>query len=158
MLDSIREIFDILDIDFEGVRFSWIKYKNEKDLIDAIKNGKCPVVDVLKSYYSSDTNGSHVMVATGIKEENGVKNIQLKNSFADNPNELGKVHFYQFDFNSHLILRLANNNVTILSSTHCSAPSAWPLKSNIIGFSQFWRKLLIFRTRNICKIERPFIK
>ena len=53
---------------------------------------------------------------------------------------------------------LANNNVTILSSTHCSAPSAWPLKSNIIGFSQFWRKLLIFRTRNIYKIERPFIK
>ena len=92
MLDSIREIFDILDIDFEGVRFSWIKYKNEKDLIDAIKNGKCPVVDVLKSYYSSDTNGSHVMVATGIKEENGVKNIQLKNSFADDPNEQGKVH------------------------------------------------------------------
>ena len=53
---------------------------------------------------------------------------------------------------------VAKNNVTILSSTHCSAPSAWPLQSNIIGFSQFWRKLLIFRTRNIYKIERPFIK
>ena len=92
MLDSIREIFDILDIDFETVQFNWIKYNNEEELIDAIKNRKCPVVDVLKSYYSSDTNGSHVMVATGIKEENGVKNIQLKNSFADNPNEQGKVH------------------------------------------------------------------
>ena len=92
MLDSIREIFDILGIDFEAVRFNWIEYKNEKDLIDGIENGKCPVVDVLKSYYSSDTDGSHVMVATGIKEENGVKNIQLKNSFADNPNEQGKVH------------------------------------------------------------------
>ena len=92
MLDSIREIFDILCIRVESVRFNWIKYKNEKDLVDGIKNGKCPVVDVLKSYYSSDTNGSHVMVATGIKEENGVKNIQLKNSFADNPNEQGKVH------------------------------------------------------------------
>ena len=92
MLDSIREIFDILDIDFETVQFNWIKYNNEKELIDAIKNRKCPVVDVLKSYYSSDTDGSHVMVATGIKEENGIKNIQLKISFADNPNEQGKVH------------------------------------------------------------------
>ena len=93
MLDSIREIFDILGIDFEAVRFSWIKYNNEKDLIDAIKNQKCPVVDVLKEYYSSDTDGSHAMVATGIKEENGIKYIQLKNSFADNPNEQGNVHF-----------------------------------------------------------------
>ena len=102
MLDSIREIFDkqlrytdtgdVLGVKFESIQFKWIKYSNEKDLVDGIKNGKCPVVDVLKSYYSSDTDGSHVMVATGIKEENGVKNIQLKNSFADNPNELGKVH------------------------------------------------------------------
>ena len=92
MLDSIREIFDIIGIDFEAVRFNWIEYKNEKDLIDGIENGKCPVVDVLKSYYSSDTDGSHVMVATGIKEENGVTNIQLKNSFADNPDEQGKVY------------------------------------------------------------------
>ena len=92
MLDSIREIFDILGIDFESIQFKWIKYKNEKDLVDGIENGKCPVVDVLESYFSSDKDGSHVMVATGIKEENGVKNIQLKNSHADNPNEQGKVH------------------------------------------------------------------
>ena len=78
MLDSIREIFDILDYEFESVGFSWIKYNNEKDLIDAIKNGKCPVVDVLKSYYSADKNGSHVMVATGIKHKDGVECIQLK--------------------------------------------------------------------------------
>ena len=93
MLDSIREIFDILDIDFEAVRSSWIKYNNEKDLIDAIKNRKCQVVDLLKSYYLSDTNGVHFMVATGIKEENGIKYIRLKNSFADDPNEPGNVHF-----------------------------------------------------------------
>ena len=55
MLDSIREIFDILDIDLEAVRFSWIKYNNEKDLIDAIKNQKCPVVDVLKLLGSKNT-------------------------------------------------------------------------------------------------------
>ena len=56
------------------------------------------------------------------------------------------------------ILRVANNNVTILSSTHCSAPSAWPFIGNIIGFSRFWRKLVIFCTRNIYQNERPFIK
>ena len=48
--------------------------------------------------------------------------------------------------------------MTILSSTHCSAPSAWLFIGNIISFSWFWRKLVIFRTRNIYKIERPFIK
>ena len=93
MLDSIREIFDILDIDFETVQFSWIKYNNEKELIDAIENRKCPIVDVLKSYSSSDTNGGHVMVATGFKEINGIKYIQIKNSFAGDPNEPGNVHF-----------------------------------------------------------------
>ena len=97
MLDSIREIFDILGIDFESVRFNWIKYNNEKDVIDAVKNGKCPIVDVLRSYYSSATDGSHVMVATGIQEENGAKKIQLKNSFADDPNEQGKVRFLLVD-------------------------------------------------------------
>ena len=98
MLDSIREIFDILGIDFETIQFNWIAFNNERDLIDAIKNGKCPVVGVLKEYYSSDTNGSHAMVATGIKEENGIKYIQLKNSFADNPNEQGKVRLYSFPY------------------------------------------------------------
>ena len=100
MLDSIREIFDILGIDFETIQFNCIAFNNERDLIDAIKNGKCPVVGVLKEYYSSDKNGSHAMVATGIKEENGIKYIQLKNSFADNPNEQGKVHFA--NLNIHL--------------------------------------------------------
>ena len=95
MLDSIREIFEILFLgtNFEAVTYSGIQYFNEKELIDAITSGKCPVVDVLKEYYSSDTNGSHVMVATGINEENGVKDIQLKNSFADDPTEQGKVPF-----------------------------------------------------------------
>ena len=97
MLDSIREIFDILNIEFESVYFNLIKYKNHKDLSFAISIGKCPVVDVLKEHiYPSETNkhyGSHVMVATGIKKENDIEYIQLKNSFADNPNEQGKVYF-----------------------------------------------------------------
>ena len=93
MLDSIREIFDILNFEFESIGFDFIEYNNFNNLTDAIMNGKCPVVDVLKEYYSKDKNGSHAMVATGIKVKNGVKHIQLKNSFADNPNEKGKVLF-----------------------------------------------------------------
>ena len=90
MLDSIREIFDILNIDFESIGFDLIEYKNFEELTNAFNNGKCPIVDVLQKYlfmefdlYSSDKNGSHAMVATGIKEKNGVKFIQLKNSYAD---------------------------------------------------------------------------
>ena len=107
MLDSIREIFDILDFQFQSVGFDFIQYENFNELISAIEKGKCPVVDVLNKYfYSSETagpknerihifsekDGSHVVVATGIRDQNGMKEIQLKNSFADNPNEQGNVH------------------------------------------------------------------
>ena len=90
MLDSIREIFDILGFAFNSVEFNLIKYKNFDELTYAINiERKCPVVDVLTKYYSSVDNGSHVMVASGIKNENNIKYIQLKNSFADDPNEKG---------------------------------------------------------------------
>ena len=100
MLDSIREIFDILDYDFESVEFNLIHYKNFEELAGAINDRKCPIADVLQKYlfmefdlYSSDKNGSHAMIATGIKNQNGVEYIQLKNSYADNPNVQGKVLF-----------------------------------------------------------------
>ena len=95
MLDSIHEIFDILNIDFESVHFNLIEYKNYEDLSFNICIGKCPVVDVLHKYIfdSSFSNYSTVMVATGIKKENDIEYIQLKYSNADNPNEKGKVHF-----------------------------------------------------------------
>ena len=94
MLDSIREIFDILRYEFEWVEFKLIQYKNFEELAYAINEGKCPVADVLREYIDpKEKGGSHVMVATGIKDQNGVKCIQLKNSYADNPNEQGKVRF-----------------------------------------------------------------
>ena len=92
MLDSIREIFDISDFDFESVDFELMKYNSFEELAGAINNGKCPVADVLREYIDpAEQDGSHVMVATGIKNENGTDYIQLKNSYADNPNELGRV-------------------------------------------------------------------
>ena len=94
MLDSIREIFDILRYEFEWVEFKLIHYKNFEELANAINEGKCPVADVLREHIDpKEKGGSHVMVATGIKDQNGVKCIQLKNSYADNPNEQGKVRF-----------------------------------------------------------------
>ena len=44
-----------------------------------------------------------------------------------------------------ILLGIANNSVTSLSSTHCSAPSAWLFKGSIIGFSKLWRKLLAYK-------------
>ena len=91
MLDSIREIFDILNFEFESVDFDLIQYNNFEEFFGAIENGKCPIVEVLREYiYPGEKGGSHAMVATGIKNENGTKCIQFKNSFADNPNEQGK--------------------------------------------------------------------
>ena len=104
MLDSIREIFDILDIEFESIGFKLIEYKTFEELSDAFDNGKYPIIDVLQKYlYSEDINGSHAMVATGIKNENGVECIQLKNSYADDPTKQGNVQsFLTFrTFESH---------------------------------------------------------
>ena len=93
MLDSIREIFDIVGIDFKSVSFELIRYNNFQELAGAINNGKCPVVDVLREYIDPEAKGgSHVMVATGVQNENGTEYIQLKNSYADNPMEQGGVH------------------------------------------------------------------
>ena len=95
MLDSIREIFDILNIEFESIGFKLIEYKNFQELTDAINNKKCPIIDVLQKYlYSEDINGSHAMVATGIKNENGVEFIQLKNSYAGDPTKQGNVQSF----------------------------------------------------------------
>ena len=83
MLDSIREIFDIIGIRFELIGSNYDEYTEFKQLVAALKAGKCPVIGV----------DSHAMVATGIKNKKGVQNIQLKNSYADNPDQPGKVQF-----------------------------------------------------------------
>ena len=91
MLDSIREIFDIIGIRFESIGFKFLEYTKIKQLDAAMKAGKCPVIGVPNSYWNpACTDGSHAMVATGIKSIRGIQFIQMKNSHADNPNELGK--------------------------------------------------------------------
>ena len=52
MLDSIREIFDILTLEFESVGFEFVRYRKFEEIVNAIDDGKCPIVDVLKKYLS----------------------------------------------------------------------------------------------------------
>ena len=79
MLDSIREIFDILGISFESIDFKKEEFTENTELYKAIKCKKCPIVGVDR----------HVMAATGYNGWTG--RIQLKNSYADDPNISGKV-------------------------------------------------------------------
>ena len=81
MLDSIREIFDILGISLESIEFKVDEYEDFEELNRAIKAKKCPVVSV--------SNGEHVMVATGINP--GTREIQVKDSYRDDPRIPGKI-------------------------------------------------------------------
>ena len=103
MLNSIREIFDLLGIDFESLKFVPEKFDTQKSIIDAINNQrKCPAIVGAKFDFSTGSiDCVHVMVAAGVKTEtvqhgSSTKQeyfIQCKNSYRDNPNESGK--FYQ---------------------------------------------------------------
>ena len=91
MLDSIREIFDILGIQFESIRFHFDTYTQFKQLGAAIEAGKCPVISVPKLHLNPECKeGSHTMVATGVKNKNGVQLIQMKNSYAGNSDVAGR--------------------------------------------------------------------
>ena len=60
MLDSIREIFDIIGIQFESIGFHFHEYIEFKQLVAALKAGKCPVVSVHNSYWNpASEDGSH---------------------------------------------------------------------------------------------------
>ena len=83
MLDCIREIIDILGISLESIDFHCDEYEDDRELYRAIKAKKCPVVSV--------SNCTHIMVATGIKKEHEVLKVQMKDSYADDPDKKGKI-------------------------------------------------------------------
>ena len=93
MVDSIREIFDIIGYRFEAIEFSFDEYRDRKQLVAALKAGKCPVMNVPYARWNPEQDGSQAMLATGIKSETEAQFIQLKNSMADNPNEQGIIRF-----------------------------------------------------------------
>ena len=102
MLDSIREVFDILEVSFESVKFGYERdkanYIGLEGIIWAIfGEEKCPVIQcpirLYESSYSGPSHMEHAMIATGIKETaDGEHFVQLKNSFQEDPNEQGTTH------------------------------------------------------------------
>ena len=107
MLDSIREIFDVLGIRFESIQLHFDEYTEFKELVAALQAKKCPVLNVHTSYWNPESeHGSHAMVATGLKNEGGAQFIQMKNSHADNPNEPGKFQIRLWSISLENILSL----------------------------------------------------
>ena len=101
MLNSIREIFDLLGLDFESMQFVPEKFDTKRSIIDAINNQrKCPAIVGAKFDFSTGAVDAHVMVAAGVKTEtvqHGSSSkqqyfIQCKNSYRDDPNQSGKFH------------------------------------------------------------------
>ena len=86
MLDSIREIFEILGIEFESVQFDYEEYFETEELVWAIAGeNKCPVISAGES-----STESHAMVATGIIETADFEHfIQCKNSHRKDPSQKG---------------------------------------------------------------------
>ena len=101
MLNSIREIFEIIGIDFDSMRFIVQKFSEPRMIIRAINNQrKCPAIVGAQFDCSTGSVNAHVMVAAGIKTEivqhgTSIKHeyfIQCKNSYRDDPNQSGKFH------------------------------------------------------------------
>ena len=101
MLNSIREIFDLLGIDFESMQFASEKFDTQISIIDAINNQrKCPAIVGAKFDLSTGSVDVHAMVAAGVKTEtvqhgSSTKQeyfIQCKNSYRDDPSQSGKFH------------------------------------------------------------------
>ena len=101
MLNSIREIFDLLGLNFESMKFVPEKIDTQISIIDAInRQRKCPAIVGAKFDFSTGAVDAHVMVAAGVKTEtvqHGSSSkqqyfIQCKNSYRDDPNQSGKFH------------------------------------------------------------------
>ena len=101
MLNSVREIFDLVGIDFESMQFVSEKIE-KKSIIDAINNQrKCPaIVAAMYDFSTRSFYNGHIMVAAGVKTEtvqHGSSSkqeyfIQCKNSYRDDTNLSGKFH------------------------------------------------------------------
>jgi len=106
MLNSIREIFDLLGIHFESMKFVPEKFDTQRSIFDAINNQrKCPAIVGAKFDFSTGSVDVHAMVAAGVKTETvqqftvqhgssskQIYFIQCKNSYRDDPTLSGKFH------------------------------------------------------------------
>ena len=103
MLNSIREIIEIIGIDFDSMNFVVQKFSEPRMIIRAINNQrKCPAIVGAKFDFSTGSVDAHVMVAAGVKtnirhgslfrRQKTKYFIQCKNSYRDDPNQAGKFH------------------------------------------------------------------
>ena len=90
MLDSVREIFDILDIPFESVKFNCEIYNKLEDLVQAtFVERKCPIIE-----FPGDEL-SHVMIATGIFHTQKGYFVECKDSRREDPHTPPGKNFHQ---------------------------------------------------------------
>ena len=98
MLESIRDIFNTANIQFESINFSAQEINGPNVMIDFIENDKkTPVVSACNPQFCQTTGqwllNAHAMVATGIKIEviggQTKQFLQCKNSYRDDPNVSG---------------------------------------------------------------------
>ena len=105
MLDSIREIFDILGIPYESMRYDIEEYNLKKDIkkLEAVMKSKSFYLSInMQLFKDSGLSGRHAMVTDSmIPHRTKGRIIRLKNSYAGNPKFKGKVRHKQlFDINS----------------------------------------------------------
>ena len=101
MLNSIREIFDLIGIKFDSMKFVSEKIDQPMSVIRAINNQrKCPAIVAAKFDFTTRpiSVNAHVMVAAGVKSKTIRQGlsfkrenfVQCKNSYRNDPNQAGK--------------------------------------------------------------------
>lgn len=94
MLNSIRQIFEILNIPFDSMNFVAEHFDHTTIINEINVNKKCPVITAANFAVSPPL--VHAMVATGVKSDwilattpRFEYNIQCKNSYRDDPSQQG---------------------------------------------------------------------
>ena len=91
MLNSIRQIFEIVNIPFNSMNFVAEQFDQTTIVNEINVNKKCPVVTAAN--FSVSPPLVHAMVATGVKSDSINKileyYIQCKNSYRDDPLQQG---------------------------------------------------------------------
>ena len=98
MLNSIRQIFDILNIPFNSINFVAEQFDQTTIINEINVNKKCPVITAAN--FSVSPPLVHAMVATGVKSDsiNGRLEyyIQCKNSYRDDPSQQGTFYYINY--------------------------------------------------------------
>ena len=101
MLESIRDIFNTANIQFESINFTAEEIIGPSDMTHSISSDKkTPVVTAIRFCPPMTSFAScHAMVATGIKTEvigNQTKQfVQCKNTYRDDPNIPGTFRTFE---------------------------------------------------------------